>query len=187
MYFLSECIIEWTYEVVQTRYISFRRTFGIAQNECLHSHSSSEAWIFLCRLGPIHTSKRTLPRLRGSREKRHDFPSTIIIPQSTLLTEMLQDKRWTSLQLKRTMTRLNLLYEMIRGQIDIDVIFHSEVGTRGSQRYRYRQDNETKNIYFYSFFSRTIRLWNNLPAVIVESKSFAIFNYELLPYLAKNH
>ena len=53
MYFLSECIIEWTYEVVQTRYISFWRTFGIVQNECLHSHSSSEAWIFLCRLGPI--------------------------------------------------------------------------------------------------------------------------------------
>ena len=35
---------------------------------------------------------------------------------------MFQDKRWTSLELKRTMTRLNLLYEISLGQIDIDVI-----------------------------------------------------------------
>lgn len=53
MYFLSECIIERTSEVVQTRYISFRGTFGTVQNTCLHSHSSSEAWICLCRLRPI--------------------------------------------------------------------------------------------------------------------------------------
>ena len=53
MYFLSECIIERTSEVVQTRYISFRGTFGIVRTACRHSHSSSEAWICLCRLGPI--------------------------------------------------------------------------------------------------------------------------------------
>ena len=53
MYFLSECIIERTSEVVQTRYISFRGTLGTVQNTCLHSHSSSEAWICLCRLRPI--------------------------------------------------------------------------------------------------------------------------------------
>ena len=72
---------------------------------------------------------------------------------------------------------------MSRGQIDIDVNsylqLHSEVRTRGSHRYRYRQDKATKRtlLYFYSFFSRTIRLWNNykLPAEIVESNSLAVF------------
>ena len=89
------------------------------------------------------------------------------------VTEMLQDLSWTSLELRRTMTRLNLLYKMSRKQFDIDVNSylqpHSEVRTRGSHRYRYRQDKETKNIYFYSFFPRTTRPWNKLPAEIVES------------------
>ena len=46
---------------------------------------------------------------------------------------------------------------MSRGQIDIDVNsylqLHSEVRTRGSHRYRYRQDKATKRtlLYFYSF------------------------------------
>ena len=96
---------------------------------------------------------------------------------------MLQDLGWTSLELRRTMTRLNLLYKVSRGHIDIDVNSYlqpnGKVRTRGSHRYRYRQDNVTKNIY------KTI--WNKLPAVIVESKSLAIFNYKLFPYLAKNH
>ena len=45
----------------------------------------------------------------------------------------------------------------------------------------------TNNIYFCSFFSRTIRLWNNLPAETVESNSLAVFYSKLLPYLVNNH
>ena len=80
---------------------------------------------------------------------------------------------------------------MSRERIDIDVNSylkpHSEVETRGSHHYRHRQDKVTKNIYFYSFFSRTARLWNILPVEIVESNFLAVFNSKLLPYLAKNH
>ena len=88
------------------------------------------------RLG-THTSKRTLLRLSGSREKRHGFAPTIIIAQPAL---------------RNYMTRLNLLYEMSRGQIDIDVNSylqpHSEGRNRESHRYRYRQAKATRNIYF---------------------------------------
>ena len=38
----------------------------------------------------------------------------------------------------------------------------------------------------YSFFLRTIRLWNKLPAEITESNSVSAFSFKLLPYLAKN-
>ena len=106
-------------------------------------------------------------------------------------TELLQDLGWTSLELRRTMTRLNLLYKMSRGHIDIDVNSylqpHGKVRTRGSRRYRYRQDKEKRNICFYSFFSRTIRVQNKLPAEIVESKALAVFNCKLFRYPAKNH
>ena len=104
---------------------------------------------------------------------------------------MLQDLGWTSLELRRTMTRLNLLYKVSRGHIDIDVNSYlqpnGKVRTRGSHRYRYRQDKEKRNIYFYSFFSRIIRVWNKFPAEIVESKALAVFNCKLFRYPAKNH
>ena len=38
----------------------------------------------------------------------------------TLLLVLLKYSKIYRLELKRTMTRLNLLYEMTRGQIDID-------------------------------------------------------------------
>ena len=80
---------------------------------------------------------------------------------------------------------------MSRGQIDIDVKTylqpHSELRNRRSHCYRYRQDKVTKSFYFYSFFVRTTRLWNKLPAEIAESNSLAVFNSKLLPCLVKNY
>ena len=53
------------------------------------------------------------------------------------------------------MTCPDLLYKTSCGQINIDVNGylqpHSEVKTRGSHRFKYRQDMATKKIYFYSF------------------------------------
>ena len=72
---------------------------------------------------------------------------------------MLQDLDWTSVELSRTMTRLDLLHKMSHDQIDIDVNSylqpHSEVRTRGSHRYRYRKDKAaTKNVTFILFCHR---------------------------------
>ena len=104
---------------------------------------------------------------------------------------MFEDLGWENLELRKSMTRLNLLYKMSRGQIDIDVNSylqpHSEVRNRGGHRYKYGQDMATKSIHFYSFFSRTIRLWNKLLAEIVESNFLAVFYSKLLAYLVKNH
>ena len=104
---------------------------------------------------------------------------------------MFEDLSWENLELRKSMTRLNILYKMSREQIDTDVNSylqpHSEVRNRGGHRYNYGQDMATKNIHFYSFFSRTIRLWNKLLAEIVESNFLAVFYSKLLAYLVKNH
>ena len=85
------------------------------------------------------------------------------------------------------MFRLTILYKMSRGLIDIDVnnylLPHTELRTRGSHNYKYRLDKATKDVYFYSFFPRTIRLWNSLPAELVESCSLSTFKSKLLDYL----
>ena len=102
---------------------------------------------------------------------------------------MFEDLGWENLELRKSMTRLNLLYKMSRRQIDINSYLqpHSEVRNRGGHRYKYGQDMATKSIHFYSFFSRTIRLWNKLLAEIVESNFLAVFYSKLLAYLVKNH
>lgn len=99
------------------------------------------------------------------------------------VTTMIQDLGWKTLESRRTMTRLTLLYKMSRGEIDIDTDSflrpRAESRTRASHSYRYRQDKATKNLYFYSFFPRTLRQWNNLPADIVESNSLSQFQSKL--------
>ena len=101
---------------------------------------------------------------------------------------MIQDLGWKTLESRRTMTRLTFLYKMSRGEIDIDTDSflrpHAESRTRATHSYRYRQDKATKNLYFYSFFPRTLRQWNNLPADIVESNSLSQFQSKLSDHLS---
>ena len=83
------------------------------------------------------------------------FCSNIYHPTASV-TRMLQNLGWTSLELRWTKPRLDLLNNMSSDQIDIDVNCylqpHSEVRTQVS--HRYRQGKLTKNIYFYSFFPK---------------------------------
>jgi len=118
--------------------------------------------------------KKDVASLERVQRKAASFCANNYHPTASV-TEMLYDLGWPSLELRSSMTRLTLLYKMSRGQIDIDVNTylhpHTELRTRGSHNYRYRQDKATKDTYFYSFFPRTIRLWNSLPAKIAESNS----------------
>ena len=76
---------------------------------------------------------------------------------------------------------------MSHGLLDIYVDFyldrHNESRTRGSHKFKYTQYRATKNAYYYSYFPRTIREWNELPAAIVEADSLARFQSGLHDYL----
>ena len=99
------------------------------------------------------------------------------------VTAMLNELGWSSLEARRTLTRITLLHKMSRHLIDIDVDLylqpHTERRTRGSHNYKYRLDKATKNVYFYSFFPRTIRQWNSLPSDIVDENSLDLFKSKL--------
>ena len=130
--------------------------------------------------------------LERVQRKAARFCSNNYHPTSSV-TDMLHELGWTTLELRRTMTQLALLYKMNRGQIDVDTETHlnpnTELRTRASHQYRYIvyiQDKATKNTHFYSFFPRTIRHWNSLPAEIVVLNSLELFKSELLEYLVDN-
>ena len=79
---------------------------------------------------------------------------------------------------------------MSQDLVDIDVNSylsrHNKSRTRGSHNFKYTQYRTTKNVYFYSYFPRTIREWNALPAAIVESDSLARFQSGLRDYLGSD-
>ena len=68
---------------------------------------------------------------------------------------------------------------MSRRQIDIDTDLYlqpnTERRTRDSHDYRCRLYKATKNVYFNSFFPRTIMQWNSLPSDIVSVDSVDVF------------
>ena len=76
---------------------------------------------------------------------------------------------------------------MSHGLLDIDVDSylsrHNESRTRDNHNFKYTQYRATKNAYFYSYFPRTIREWNALPAAIVQADSLARFQSGLRDYL----
>ena len=103
------------------------------------------------------------------------------------VTDMIWELGWQTLEQQRSFFRLKLQYKMSHGLLDMDVDFylsrHSEYRTRGSHNLKYTQHRATKNAYFYSYFRRTIREWNALPAAIVEADSLVHFQSELCDYL----
>ena len=122
--------------------------------------------------------KKDIASLDRVQRKVSRFCSNNYHPTASV-TAMLNELGWSSLEARRTLTRITLLHKMSRHLIDIDVDLylqpHTERRTRGSHNYKYRLDKATKNVYFYSFFPRTIRQWNSLPSDIVDENSLDIF------------
>ena len=105
---------------------------------------------------------------------------------AAIVTDMIQELGWQTLEQRRTFFLVTLIYKMSHGRLDIDVDFYlsrsNESRTSGSHNFKYMQYRATKNAYFYSCFPRTIREWNALPATIVEADSLARFQSGLRDY-----
>ena len=93
------------------------------------------------------------------------------------VTGMLRDLGWFSLGTRRTIPRLNLMYKTCHGTVDIAkksyLRPHSNcrVKTRSGHDHKFLDIKAKKDVCFYSFFPRTLRMWNKLPKGIVESNS----------------
>ena len=89
---------------------------------------------------------------------------------------------------RRTIARLNLMYKICHGNVDIDknsYLCSSKIcgtRTRSSHDYKFFNINATKDVYFYSFFPRTLRVWNKLPKDVVDSNSLEIFKTKISKY-----
>lgn len=107
------------------------------------------------------------------------------------VTGTLRDLGWSSLESRRTIARLNLVYKICHGIVDIDqnsyLRSHTNCGakTRSSHNYEFLNANAIKDVYFYSFFPHTLRMWNKIPKDIVESDSLETFKTKISKYFAE--
>ena len=88
------------------------------------------------------------------------------------VTAMVKDIGWESLEDRCSIARLSLLYKMHHGLVDVDTSSYLQQGdsrTRG--RRGFFQERINNEVYFNSFYPRTIREWNNLPGDITAATS----------------
>ena len=105
--------------------------------------------------------KKDISSLERVQRKAARFCSNNYQPTDSV-TGMLRDLGWFSLETRRTIATLNLMYKICHGTVDIDknsyLRPHSNcrVKTRCSHDYKFFNINATKDVYFYSFFPRTL-------------------------------
>ena len=107
--------------------------------------------------------------------------------KSSSVSTMLQALNWTSLQDRRTLSRLCMMYKIRFGLVDIPWTHHLTslaTTTRGhSSRFVIPHTNITA--YSNSFFPRTIREWNSLPMDPADYQSLDSFKVVLRDSLLK--
>ena len=87
------------------------------------------------------------------------------------MTDILGQLKWESLKKKRKDNRLIFLYKGLKGKARIptdDLIPKTRRG-RNQQSLAFQIPSASKDVYKYSFFSQTIRDWNDLPESLSSS------------------
>ena len=99
---------------------------------------------------------------------------------------MIKELGWDSLESRRKKARLNLMYKLTHKLINIDTAnfleSHSEMRSRGSHSFKYRIPKFYKDVFKFSFFPRTIKVWNSLSDTIVNSDSVEVFKVNRKSY-----
>ena len=88
------------------------------------------------------------------------------------VTGMIQDLQWDSPEDRRHTSRLQMLFKIKHGLVDVDKGLHlkqSDSRTRGFSRFF--QEGTASEVYYDSFFLRTIRDWNKLPLRVTSATS----------------
>jgi hypothetical protein len=97
------------------------------------------------------------------------------------LTQILSELGWETLETRRLIHRLSLMYKIRHELIEIPMDQYLTPNTRSYRPHNQKYIKPATRIdaYKYSFFPASIHLWNNLPANIVESTSIQSFKTAL--------
>ena len=94
------------------------------------------------------------------------------------VSSMIYQLQWESLESRRSKIQLTLFFKVIHNLIDIppdNYLTPSTTRTRSTHSKKYRQFSPSTDSFKFSFFPRTVPLWNSLPADIAKAPSLVTF------------
>lgn len=94
------------------------------------------------------------------------------------VTDMLSSLNWESLESRRQKLQLALLFKIINELVAIDpepYLTPAKTMPRSPHTRRFLPYSTSTDSYRYSFFPRSIPLWNSLPASVAEAPSLVSF------------
>ena len=121
------------------------------------------------------TSKIEMVQRRAARFVSNDYRRT------SSVTEMISTLGWDTLQKRRDLARLSMMYRILLHLVDIPVepyLTPSTSMTRGHDS-RFFQIRTSNTTYQQSFFPRTVILWNQLPQTAVSQTTLEAFQNQL--------
>jgi hypothetical protein len=112
---------------------------------------------------------------RAARFVNRDYQRT------SSVTSMLANLQWNSLEHRRNIARVSMLYRIHHHLVDInpsESLYPTTSSTRG-HNLQFTQLQARKSAYQHSFYPATIVLWNRLPASIVTQPTLEGFQLAL--------
>lgn len=99
------------------------------------------------------------------------------------VSAMLADLNWQSLEERRIINDLTMFYKINFNFVNIS--FPAEIklgfqGTRRSHDYKFMPLSSSVNAYKYSFFPRTIPVWNGLPFSVIHASTVNHFKASIV-------
>jgi hypothetical protein len=99
---------------------------------------------------------------------------------------MLVQLGWETLQERRTKMRLVLMYKAAHQLIAVEghlYLIPINMSTRQNHDMTYRHISTRTNYHKFSYYPRTIPLWNNIPATMAEARS--LMEFKTGPYCVR--
>ena len=98
--------------------------------------------------------------------------ATIRYRNTSSVTDMLDNLEWETLESRRTKIQLVMFFKIINDLVDIpssNYLIPANSKTRSNNSKKMQQYHTRSDVFKYSFFPRTTRNWNQLPATIAET------------------
>jgi hypothetical protein len=101
---------------------------------------------------------------------------------SVTLTSVLDHLDWDSLETRRNIAKVTMLYEIIHNLVPINPDFYISSQTslkRHSHRLRYKPFSTSTDYFKFIFFPHTVVLWNALPPDVASASSLNQFKWQI--------
>ena len=99
------------------------------------------------------------------------------------VTNIMSQLQWETLEHRRKIGRLSLFYKMVNDHVDVPIsryLVPQTRQTRHTHHLAFQKPITTVDYYKYSFFPRTVTLWNTLPSNVVSADTVLGFKSALV-------